>query len=419
MKVGLQLILLGAGSSVPFGIPAMKKFVELFKKEIGNDPDLASLLIDIESALNGSDRLIGYDVVFDLESLMVVLQDVASKVDKPISAPTFAFILSLISKKDKQIGEYNIRSVRKRFGREAQKLLKRLQVFIFKKCIEPINKGQKENDGFSFLDMFYGPLFITIDKSIIYNNQSWVFTTNWDLCLKQWLEYARIAFEDGTQLDAQRKSVLIPKGWSDAPNTKVVPLHGCFDLVNCSRFVSKKAYTEIQKLSNPEVYFNGNPSELSKAFIVYPLEAVGYDQTIKSPYLDMLNLLKERLRGENQIFVIGFSFRDSIIASIFDEVVREKSERGQEKELKILLLDRSPIEVIENLKRQSYVNIANAITPIEVSFPNVLDYKSKRNEIKLDVVNMVTTLRGAMHSAQIPFDQSYGDELLQKYGIKI
>lgn len=32
----VELILLGAGTSVPFGIPAMKKFVELFKEEIAD-----------------------------------------------------------------------------------------------------------------------------------------------------------------------------------------------------------------------------------------------------------------------------------------------------------------------------------------------------------------------------------------------
>jgi hypothetical protein len=36
--VDYKLILLGAGTSVPFGIPAMKKFVELFRQEIQTKP---------------------------------------------------------------------------------------------------------------------------------------------------------------------------------------------------------------------------------------------------------------------------------------------------------------------------------------------------------------------------------------------
>ena len=67
------MILLGADTSVPFGIPAMKQFVELFKQEIEDKPSLKTLFQDIEFSLNDSERLIGYTVTFDLESLMVVL----------------------------------------------------------------------------------------------------------------------------------------------------------------------------------------------------------------------------------------------------------------------------------------------------------------------------------------------------------
>jgi hypothetical protein len=105
-----KLILLGAGTSVPFGIPAMKKFVELFKEEIKNRPELAPLFQRIETALINSDLLVGYRVDFDLESVMAVLRDIAN-FDSPVSFPTFAFTLSLISGTKKPIKEYNIRMV--------------------------------------------------------------------------------------------------------------------------------------------------------------------------------------------------------------------------------------------------------------------------------------------------------------------
>ena len=405
----------------------MKKFVELFTNEVYEryKDDKESMVLGtlsmIKKALKDSDRLIGYKIEFDLESLMVVLQDLASDLDRPMSPPTAAFILSTLNDTEIPVKKYDIKSFRRAFDNDAKKLLEHLQWFIFEKCFEPIRKGQSESDAFSFLDIFYGPLFATIENGIVSNNTSWIFTTNWDLCLKQWLEYARITFEDGTQLDGQRKSVLRPSdGWNDANRTvKVVPLHGCYDLIQCKRFVSRKGYSEIQKLSNPEIYFAGNKPEISKAFIVYPLEAVGYDQTIKSPYLDMLVLLKEELRRETNVFIIGFSFRDSIIASIFDEIIREKSERTQEKFLKILLIDSAPLTVVENLKRQGYVNIANAITPVEVSFPDVLECKLKRNEILTGMQSMIASIFGAMHSAKIDYAQSTIVQSLEQYGLHL
>lgn len=397
----------------------MKNFVELFKQEIQTQLDLSSLFQKIETALNNSERLVGYRVDFDLESLMAVLRDLAIEVDRPASFPTFAFTLSLISEKEKPIEGYSMEIVRNRLGTDAEKLLKYLQSYIFAKCIAPIQKGQEKNIGYSFLDAFYSSLLAPIDRSIFRVNEgeSWIFTTNWDLCLKQWLEYIRIPFEDGTQLDAHRKPVLRPSdGWKQNTTVKVVPLHGSYDLLNCTRFFQEKTYNEIQKVVNPEVYFTQNPSETSKAFIVYPLEAVGYDQTIRSPYLDMLILLKKRLETENNIFVIGFSFRDSIIASIFDEVVRKKAEEGREQRMKIMLLDSAPTKVIENLQRQGYKNIANNITPVKITFHSVINYEMRKTEFASEMNTVVSTIRNAMSSARIAYDNSIIRERLEPYG---
>ena len=400
----------------------MRKFVDLFKQEFEEKPLIVDFLLDIEQALKDSERLIGYRIDFDLESLMVVLEDVAKETGRPISPPTFAFTLNLLAKKEKTLNEYSIQSIRKRYETEAKELLAQLQNFIFDKCIEPIKNGQK-NNSFLFLDLFYGPLFTLIDSSIAGRGHSWIFTTNWDLCLKQWLEYSQIPFEDGTSQGTHRKTVLNPStGWGvNTPQsaTKVVPLHGSFDLLNCKRLVSGKAYLEIEKVSKPEVYFEGKRSEISKAFIVYPLEAVGYDQTIKSPYLDMLTQLKKSLREENRIFVIGFSFRDSIIASIFDEVVREKLEMGRGDDMKVMLIDSNPKSVAENLKRQGYTNVANVIIDAQVTFPDVLQYNTGKPEITQSMQAMLAEIAERMDSTNIHFSQTSTNQRLEKYGLRI
>jgi hypothetical protein len=251
-EVPFGLILLGAGSSVPFGIPAMKKFVENFKEKIADKPSLLRLFVGIDSALKNSKELVGYNVDFDLESLMVVLQDLASDINRPISLPTFAFMLISITKNKEFAKEINVKLLRDSFGQEAKQLLETLQCFIFDMCFEPIRKGQKDTSSFTFLNLFYEPLFTLIDEEIVMGRSSWIFTTNWDLCLKQWLEYSQISFEDGTGLDKHKKAVLNPtNGWTDdsvllGGGVRVVPLHGSFDLVNCRRFASGREYSEIQ-----------------------------------------------------------------------------------------------------------------------------------------------------------------------------
>jgi hypothetical protein len=415
------MIFLGAGSSVPFEIPDMKKFVELFKVDIKDDLNIAKFVDCIEKSLLDSERLIGYNLIFDLESLLVVLQDIAADLRKPVSPPTFAFVLSFNSQTDKRIGENNIKNIRQKFGPQAKVVLNRLQHFVFKTCMEPIKGEQEEEDCFSFIDAFFGPLCIMMHQEILAQTSGeWFFTTNWDLCLKQWLECKRIPFEDGTQLDLQRKPVLQPtNGWSQNSTLKVVPLHGSYDFVKCNRYFSRRASAEIQKVSNPEVYFNKSPLELAKAFIVYPLEAVGYDLTMRSPYLDMLTLLKKQLQTDPRVFVIGFSFRDSIIASIFEEVLREKSQCGNEKNTKILLVDRAPQTVIDNLERQDYSNLVNAITPIEVCLPNAIGFRSRQTDFINQMQGLLNDVCRGMRLAGIAIDQEKVNKCLKSYGLAI
>lgn len=404
------MILLGAGSSVPFGIPDMKAFVELFKKEVTSTrPELQSLLSAIEQAMNGSERLIGSKIEFDLESLMVVLQDLAKRNGEPISAPTFALTLYLVSDKGKSVETYNVENVRKTFGTKAKELLSLLQSHISTQCMRPINIGKKSLASFSFLDMLYGPLFVVLSFGNIRSSitTKWIFTTNWDLCLKQWLEYARMSFQDGVGLDTYRKPVLdVQNGWKDEPtdgSSKVVPLHGSLDLIRRTRYVSGKPYEEIHKLDDPETYFRNSSEEISKAFIIYPLEAVGYDQSVRSPYLDMLGLLKQVLRNESVVFVVGFSFRDSTIASIFDEIVRERAQLGREKDLKIVLISSSPRTIIDNLNRQGFENISRALIPIELIFPNVIDTDDLA-KVRSEIRGIMVRILDAFHSADILVD---------------
>ena len=420
------MILLGAGSSVPFGIPAMRSFIHQFREEkLHPQHELLALFGDIENSFKQSESLIGYNVDFDLESLIVVLEDIASTSNRSLSLPTFAFMLYSISKTEKERyykDSFYLGNLKAIHGKCALEMLQLLRLFIFNKCIEPMKIGQTISDSYDFLDYFYGPLFYLIEPNIFdHKKETWVFSTNWDLCLKQWFEYLEIPIEDGTSQSRQKKTVLLPSvGWTKSKDSvKVVSLHGGFDLIQSKRFVLKKQFNEIEKVSNPEIYFDGKPEEISKAFIIYPLEAVGYEQTVKSPYLDMLVQLRDRLRVENTVFSIGFSFRDAVIASIFEEAVRERLEKKQAEQLKVLVISSSPEQIVTDLKSRGYVNLANVVLTVKCKYPIVTNYKRDKIEIQTATQSMVNTIVEKMKQNLINFDLDLTNKRLEKYDLKI
>jgi hypothetical protein len=326
------MILLGAGASAPLRIPTMEGFVKIFEEKIreNSSKEIMSLYEEIKRSIERSEGLIDRVISFDLESLMAVLEDLSGIREKRMfSPPTLAFLLSQLNKGNLKRAAVN--EVRVKFGNNARKMLEKLRYMIFDSCMKSIMEGE-ENGSYAFLAQYYGPLFTLFGRgTVMATCNQWVFTTNWDLCLKAWMDYVNLPFEDGVVLDPQKKPVLdISKGWSvsDSAIFRIIPLHGSLDLIKILRLRAETSYEEISRVINPHIYFKDKPGEIERIFMIYPLEAVGYELSVKSPYLDLLNFLKSRLMTEELVFVVGFSFRDSTIASIFEEVLRERIRKG-------------------------------------------------------------------------------------------
>jgi hypothetical protein len=406
------LIFLGAGASVPLGIPSMSGFVKIFEEKVIVDfengakmlskeavgkaqleekvelENLTWIYKEIKESIKNSEKVIDRVVTFDLESLMAVLEDLSGLQEKrAVSLPTLAFILSQFNKGT--LKSATIKEAKEKFGKYAQKMLEALRYTIFDVCMKPVVEGQRIGN-YAMFAKYYGPLFSLLGHGAINASwNEWIFTTNWDLCLKAWMDYTPFPFEDGAIQDPQNKLVFNPiKGWSGASGKfHIVPLHGNLDYIIQKRLRAGGDYEEIYKVIGPHVYFEGKPNEIERIFMIYPLEAVGYEYSVRSPYLDMLNILKTRLMNENWVFVIGFSFRDSTIASIFEEVLREKvrekhwhplslelekrAEEAKDCSFKLFIIDSNPLNVLTNLEKQGFVNIQRACIPIEAKFPDV------------------------------------------------
>ena len=188
------MILLGAGSSVPFDVPGMMGITEQFASKY---EETRTLIASIRDAINKSEEMVGIAFSFDLETMLSVLNDLSSaRPKKPISIPTACLLI-------KQ--GLNLKAAREKYESEASSTLEKLTQFIFSTCIQPIKNGKKEGN-FKFLDRFYGPLMTIMNKTAVENVQEStrkVYSTNWDLCFKTWADYNSIPLDDWTDLDRE------------------------------------------------------------------------------------------------------------------------------------------------------------------------------------------------------------------------
>ena len=374
------MILFGAGSSVPFGIPGMAEFTVRFLKE---NKDLSAFIHRIRNSIMKSEEMIGISFPFDLETLLSVLNDLSGISDKKsISLPTASLLLA---------EGKNIKAVRKEYGGKALQALDRLMRFIFDICMKPVKKGQKEGN-FRPLNNFYGPLMTVLNREnlgVIQSSIKKIYSTNWDLCFKTWADYANLPINDGTVLDDQSLPVFSVKKFdSNSRGFVYVPLHGSLDLIKIMRPKGAGAYEDILKIPDPVRYFEDKPENIRNIFMIYPLEVMGYEESVKSPYLDMLNNLRETLRGEGTVFIIGYSLRDPTIGSIFEEVIAEKIRQGsisplsedldsRKKEIaqhqfKVIVMNPNPEKLMESLKK-FYPNLLQTFVPVRIEFPQTSD----------------------------------------------
>jgi len=383
------MILFGAGASVPLGIPTMEEFVRKFEMEISRSRLLKDFYDQIKLSITKAREFTGRDWTFDLESLMAVLEDIAGVEKTSISPPTIAFISYQL--KSGKLQDWSIKESRMMFSYLANEMLNKLRYFVVKACAEPLTKIECED-----FDRYYGPIFKLLGKSaartVFSSVSQWIFTTNWDICLKAWLECIGEEFDDGFVLDRSKKTILNPHAGWQGKRFNLIHLHGSIDSVKIERSRIGGRYEDILKVSGAHKYllhyFKGNPEEIERIFMIYPLEVVGYENSVRSPYLDMLNILRNVLMRENTVFVIGFSFRDVTISSIFEDVLRVKAERNEwfpiktkklenrAKEaknmpLKLVIIDPNPEKILKNLEKQGFYNIPKACIPIKAKLPKI------------------------------------------------
>jgi len=416
------MILFGAGSSIPFEIPTMATFTKDFKEAI-RDTENEKLILHIEEAINEADQYIGAKIPYDLETLLSILTDITT--ERIITPPTAILLIK---------NQTNIKQFRENHNKVAKECLKILKQFIFKKCINPVAEARKSRD-YTYFNYFYGALLTLLNGSPLKNIQPHIqniFTTNWDICFKSWVQYNAIKIYDGTKIDEGGNPVLDVSSFTNGSGGfTCVPLHGSLDLFRKIRPQVGGEYSDI--LKNPMVFdlFGGEEKELEDLFIIYPMEATGYNEAIQSPYFDMLYKFRTTLINEDRIFIIGSSIRDVTISSILEQVVTEKIRMGAIKNLsdnleerkreahtnlyKLVIFTRDANKLKENLRNRSKISLSSAFVPIEVNFPKMKDIEEKKENYD----EMIKNIYNSLLTYQIITENKSLFEEIDKYGVNL
>ena len=439
------MILFGAGASVPFDIPTMSEFVIKYEDQCNEKESL--FYEEIKSNIKNSDKTIGYSLEFDLESLLAILNDLSDKkIKKPISAATASF---LINKK------INFFQAKKEYNKISSTMLLNLKELIFNECIKPIAYGKKEGN-ISFLDKFYGPLTYLINKGEFIRKERGlairdIFSTNWDLCFKEWATYNGSSIYDGMKTGSSGHLFLNITDLKNQVQRRLedqrsqwqgihtyIPLHGSIDYFYYDVLKKEGSYTEIRKHPDPISYYRYKEN-LKNMFIIYPLEAIGYEETIKSPYLDMLYLFSESLMTNDLFYIIGHSLRDPTISSIIEDRLEKKIDQGRieplsdnlEKRIeqstqirdKIIIFTRDAEKLKKDLKRRGHNLLSQTFIPIETTFPKILDFNNDyiindnfEDDYSLQIKKILNTMRVIF--PKIDMDK-IASEINNKYNLNI
>jgi len=351
-----MIILLGAGASRAFEIPITKEFISLFEKEgeIGE----SELYNDVKTG-------IGEDL-FDLESLMTILDDLSKSVEdllKVISPYTSRFLLQ--SQHKNGLLYYQKAGIRD----AAKQLLQRLKKIIRRECLIAVRDRKHliidtYDAFFDSADKLVGSHTQGRDAKQSYPSDLRIFTTNYDTCVETYFNAKHTDFANGIEL-RWGYNVFNIDAFKGKP-IEVCKLHGSIDFFKQDEDIRQFQTFGID-IQNEITYLG---EDYGEEFMVYPIESSGARHVIQSPYLDLYNLLRERLLRENSRpdatwVIVGSSFRDLTIASIMNEVLRlrETGERPL-----VTFIDPQAGSVAQKLRSDGYTALADIISPIEGEF---------------------------------------------------
>ena len=303
------LFFFGAGASAPFGIPTMKEMVTLFKQELKNEKgeekdEEASLYKNVEEVLREDFQRV------DLESVFSVIDGIA----QGLTPHQLGYLTTFFVRRAKD--PTLLEPPRLELRKAAQRLRNKFEDFVKRVCwAKPDKLDQIMGTYLPFLDMVFQSVgggmsqFRYENHSYTYNSGWEMFTTNYDNVLEVlWRDGVRQEeLETGFQWNTASHTQVFSSSRLLGQKLKLAKLHG-----SITWWVEEPTGIIVEDRQPP------NPSYLARKLgeqvLLYPIQQ---KELLAPPYLDLLFAFKESLQRHDKWLVVGYSFADEMLRSLF------------------------------------------------------------------------------------------------------
>jgi SIR2-like protein len=275
LKEAPVCIFLGAGSSVPAGLPTTVGFVEEYLSHVRSRERLSGAFARLSTLLSlwtesGPTPKDPIDVELLLESLSLAT-NIHSNVAGAFFEPSASEILA-----DPALPE----------------LLEDLRSFIRERCAVDPRKTTYWQTLLGFIQSY---------------GRTHIFSTNYDLVMETFLQSYGYPCTDG-----------FDQGWNPAlfetPGVQacLYKLHG-----SVNWFATPTGTYFKLPIRNPPEAVETYSGLSARALMLYPAQKLEYS----GPFLEMLGRLRDRLKSSLAVVVVGYSFRDPHVVRIFAEAM--------------------------------------------------------------------------------------------------
>lgn len=288
------LIFSGAGISKPLGIPDMYSFVEEFESEIEKG------MMDKKNLL---DKIINNKKV-DLEELLKRL----NRMSELLEDETY---LRMVNPGDDE----------KMIFSEIKELKEKLMDFVYEKC-SSFDEEVAQRIFKQLLDL----------KDLFLYDRLKIFTTNYDICAESTYEKQNLACTTGFKTRGMYP--LWDRTVFKDPSYKIhiYKLHG-----SITWFKYGNQITQLPPIDRK--IFSSRGEELPVQML-YPLTG---KEVFKPPFSELQYYLQRMLESCSMCIVIGYSFRDNPVNSIFSNASKEN------KDLEVIVVDPNADEISKRL----------------------------------------------------------------------
>jgi len=289
------IFFLGAGASVKAGVPVTRKFVEKFEERINRNEngkkEALTWILNILKSKKKPEDIIDVELLLEtLHKLNNMREDVLTKFSDPLNE---------LKKHESALKE----------------LEKELRQFIREKTIVKEEKI-----------VYLEPLRSFINKYEVLD----IFSVNYDTCIEQFCKRYSKEYTDGFELHWNHK--LFDENKYEVKHYK---LHGSVMWY----LTNKNMYMKIPIKAKEGEEIELITGETAKNLMVYPMEN---KREYSEPLSELIVILRKKLEKAKVCVVIGYSFRDKDILTLFFEATRKN------KDLILYLIDPYAGEIYKN-----------------------------------------------------------------------